>query len=96
MTKKSQNGYIARPLLAPEISVTGNTEEETLARVRIAIAQLHSQSRIVQVEVPDQDDDPWLRYAGLWKDDPDWEQFQKNIEDFRQTVDARAYNSEAG
>lgn len=94
LTKDPQNGYTARPLLAPEISVTGTTEAETLARVRAALAQFHSQSRIVQVEVPDTDDDPWLRYAGMWKDDPDWDEFLADIEQFRREIDANMQNTQ--
>ena len=93
LTKDAQNGYKARPLLAPEISVTGNTEDETLSRVRAALARLQSQGRIVQVEVPDGNDDPWLRYAGMWKDDPDWDEFLDDMEQFRRDIDA---NTQAG
>jgi hypothetical protein len=34
-------------------------------------------------------DDPWLRYAGMWADDPDWDIFQAEVEAFRQAIDAR-------
>ncbi len=35
-------------------------------------------------------DDPWLRYAGMWADDPDWDVFQAEVEAFRQAIDAQA------
>lgn len=34
--------------------------------------------------------DPWLRYAGMWADDPDWDVFQAEVEAFRQAIDAQA------
>lgn len=34
-------------------------------------------------------DDPWLRYAGMWADDPDWDVFQAEMEAFRQAIDAQ-------
>jgi hypothetical protein len=32
-------------------------------------------------------DDPWLRFAGMWKDDPQWDLFQAEIESFRRSMD---------
>lgn len=68
LTKDPQNGYTARPLLAPELTVTGKTEAETLSRVQDALAKLYRQSRIVQVEVPVTADDPRLRDVDTQKD----------------------------
>jgi hypothetical protein len=31
--------------------------------------------------------DPWLRFAGMWKDDPQWNLFQAEIEAFRRSMD---------
>ena len=33
--------------------------------------------------------DPWLRYAGMWADDPDWDIFQAEVEAFRQALDTQ-------
>jgi hypothetical protein len=45
---------------------------------------------MIQTEcTPPEEDDPWLRYAGLWKDDPDWEVFLIEVEAFRQAIDAQ-------
>jgi hypothetical protein len=35
----------------------------------------------------DDGDDPWLRFAGMWKDDPQWDLFQAEIESFRRSMD---------
>jgi hypothetical protein len=53
---------------------------------------LRTSSRIVRLDVPSlpgEEDDPWLRYAGMWTDDPDWDIFQAEVEAFRQTIDAQ-------
>ncbi len=91
VTKEKSHLYKARVLLLPDILVTGNSEEEVLAQVEAAITNLRSNSRIVHLELPSLvgEDDPWLRYAGLWADDPDWDVFQGEIEAFRQTIDAQ-------
>ena len=92
LTKDPLNGYTARSVLIPELIVTGASEAETIERIREALAKVQEQSRIVRVEVPDPEDDPWLRFAGMWKDDPDWEQFQANIKAFRESVDKQPYS----
>jgi hypothetical protein len=35
------------------------------------------------------DDDPMLRFAGMWQDDPNWGQFLADIASYRQAVDAQ-------
>ena len=52
LTKQPTNGYLARPVLMPELVVSGESEEEALERVRAAIAETAAQSRIVQIDVP--------------------------------------------
>ncbi|MCB0104404.1 MAG: hypothetical protein KDE53_00785 [Caldilineaceae bacterium] len=74
LTKDPHNGYTARPLLAPELTVTGETEAETLSRVQTALAKLYSQSRIVQVEVPVTDDNSRLRNFDKREDGPESEE----------------------
>jgi predicted RNase H-like HicB family nuclease len=96
LTKQPNNGYIARPILLPEIVVSGADEEEVLARVREAIAGIYANSRIVRVNVAEPDEttnDPWLRFAGMWADDPNWEQFQAHIEAFRRTIDEQTQSN---
>jgi len=47
------------------------------------------------IDVPssnESSDDPWVQFAGMWQDDPDWEQFQSDIERFRrETVSSGNY-----
>jgi hypothetical protein len=31
---------------------------------------------------------PWLRFAGIWEHDSDWEAFQSAIETYRQEIGA--------
>jgi hypothetical protein len=84
LTKHAHNGYTARPLLWPDIVVSGADKAEVLAAVRSAIVNSLMESTIVQIEVPSipgAPSDPWLIAAGMWSDMPDaqWERFQKSI-----------------
>ena len=89
LTKHPRNGYTARPVLLPEIVVHAEDEGEALNLVSEAIADLQNKSRIVRIEVqqPQEPDDPWLRFAGMWADDPDWERFQAEVAAFRHAID---------
>lgn len=92
VTKEKSQRYTARVLLLPDIVVSGDTEEAVLEQVKTAITDLRSNSRIVHLDVPPfvgEESDPWLRYAGLWADDPDWEIFQTEVEAFRKVMDSQ-------
>ena len=92
VTKTSSKRYTARALLFPDITATGRNEQDVLEQVQAAIANLRIRSRIVRVDVPpipgDVKDDPWLRFAGMWKDDPDWDVFQAEVATFRREMDS--------
>jgi predicted RNase H-like HicB family nuclease len=69
LTKRPGNGYIARPVLWPEVVAAGADEAEALAAIHEALAEFLANSRIVQIEVPGPQEataDPWLRFAGMW------------------------------
>jgi predicted RNase H-like HicB family nuclease len=86
ITKHPNDGYLARALAVPEIAVTGATEAEAIDGLRAALAELHAQSHLVQVDVPLADEagvHPWGRFAGMWATDPDWDAFQQAMADYR-------------
>lgn len=92
LTKHPNDGFIARSLLLPEIVVTGIDEAEVLAQLRTILVQLQQNSRIVQIDVPTPKtdaDNPWLRMAGIFADDPTWEEFQSAITAHRRSLDAQ-------
>ena len=87
--KQGENNYAARPVLWPDSVVHGATEQEALERVRALIRDLLSQTQLVQVEVdiPEQRENPWLAKAGMFKDDPTWCDFLKAMADHRRSLD---------
>ena len=90
LTKQPNSLFTARVLALPEVVVSGADDAEVLARVRAAIAPLHAPSRLVQIEGPplaEISDDPWLRFAGMWAEDPEWDLFQSEIQAFREAID---------
>lgn len=90
LTKERSNGYTARPVLMPELIVSGDSEEEALSRVRTAIANAQTESRIVRIDVPvieNTEENPWLRFGGEWGDDAEWDEFLSAIQSFRDAID---------
>lgn len=90
LTKQPNSLYTARVLSLPDVVVSGADDAEVLARVRAVIAHMHANSRLVQVEAPplaEMPGDPWLRFAGMWEEDPDWDLFQSEIQAFRAAID---------
>ena len=89
LTKESDNHYTARAMLLPDIVVSGTDETRVLDDLRIALANVEANSRTVRLEVPSpkKHRDPWLEFAGIWKDEPDWDLFQAEIEAYRREID---------
>jgi predicted RNase H-like HicB family nuclease len=91
VTRETDNRYIARVLALPNVSAIGESESEALEHLRTAITEIQSRSHIVQLEIPSTgvEDNPWLRFAGMWKHDPSWEEFQAEVEAYRKEIDAK-------
>jgi predicted RNase H-like HicB family nuclease len=89
--RHAENRYTARALALSDVVASGTSEAEAIAALRTVLAQLQAQSHIVQVDLPVPalaNDDPWLRVAGMWADDPTWDVFQQAVADYRTAVDA--------
>ena len=74
--------YEAHVPLVPGLSRTGDTKNETLAKIRKAIAATMSQTELVYLDIPSSAtaaDNPWLATAGLFADD-------KTLEPMRQEI----------
>ena len=92
VTQEANERYTARVLSLPDIVVSGTDERAVLEQVQKALANLHSHSHVVRLDIPDLPGcaaDPWLRVAGMWEHDPDWEEFQRAITAYRRMVDAQ-------
>jgi hypothetical protein len=67
------------------MSAEGMTKDEALEALRRAVQQrLASGAELRTLYVPD---NPWLKSAGIFKDDPTFEEWQQAIADYRRQVD---------
>lgn len=92
LLKQADDDYIARPVLWPDSAAQGKTEKEALERVRALIRDLSSRTQLVrvevEVEVPEQQaNNPWLAKAGMFANDPTWDDFLKEMADYRRQLD---------
>jgi hypothetical protein len=66
----------------------GQSREEAVERLREQAAQRLKAGELFQVSVPGiSDSNPWIKYAGAWKDHPDIDAFLENIAEYRRKVD---------
>jgi len=98
LTRQANNGYLARPVLMPELVVAGKDEQEALALLQQAIVNQVTENRLLRIEVPASEstvNDPWLRFAGEWGDEAEWAQFQADIAANRQLLEQQMQTTEA-
>ncbi len=65
----------------------GGSREEALERLRaLAITRLAG-GELVSVSLPNGDSGhPWMKFAGVWKDHPDFDQFVRNVAEHRRDI----------
>ena len=75
-----------------DITVEGNTAGEVLDSLRFLVARrLQGGGKIVEIDIPDTEthpENPWLASAGVFKDDPLFDEWQANIAEYRRERDA--------
>ncbi len=81
------NGYRARVGEPLAVSAEGATADEALRKLHELInRQLAQGARLVPLDVATEEK-PWMRFAGMFKDDPYFEDWQKAIAEYRRQVD---------
>jgi predicted RNase H-like HicB family nuclease len=93
LLEKHDNVYTATVPALPGCRSQGVTEEEALQNIQAVIAELLSRVTVatVEVEAPPQGLSlhAWARFAGMWKDDPSFDDFLVQIEEDRRARDVR-------
>lgn len=78
--------------LPPFTSVAvGQTSEEAVANIREQLnKEVEAGKRVMMVEVPARQENPWLAMAGWLKDDPLFEDWRAEVEAYRKQCDIDA------
>jgi predicted RNase H-like HicB family nuclease len=83
----ARDGYRAQSREPFALSARGATREEALAKLRAKIEdRLKNGAEVVGLEVGAQPD-PWMAFAGMFKDDPWIEDWKRSVEAYRRKID---------
>jgi hypothetical protein len=81
------NGYRARGAEPFAMTAKGATREEALKKLRAKIeARLKNGTEVLGLDVGSEPN-PWMEFAGMFKDDPWIDDWKKSIEEYRQKID---------
>lgn len=83
-----KNGFLARVLGWSDFVVEGKTKEHALDNVKIELARRLTEGEVVRLEYePKNGSHPWMKFAGMWKDDPMFDEVLEEIKAYRQELD---------
>jgi hypothetical protein len=85
LIKLEPEGKVSATVLGlPEYRATGSDRTSALAALQQLLAENLSQAEIVSIDVAvPQPENPWLKMAGRYKDDPHFDEMLANIEAYR-------------
>ncbi len=67
----------------------GSTREEALSNLRQVLAARLEKAEIVPLELPlTNTENPWVKFAGMFKDDPLFDEFVEDMAAYRREIDA--------
>jgi predicted RNase H-like HicB family nuclease len=86
--KKLDDGYAATVLGWTDCQAVGETREGAIANLRQHLVEQIQQSEVIALEIDNPNyQHPWMPFAGMFTDDPDFEAMQADIAAYRQEVD---------
>lgn len=90
--RKKDNKYIARVRDWPELIIEENTREAAISQIKEQLVEyLSHPPEVVHIDLKTTaETNPWLKFAGMWVDDPTWEDFLAEVEAYRRQVDQAA------
>ncbi len=89
--------YEAKVPTIPGLIISAQNRDYVVAAMRCAVAEARPGSEPVFIDVPrggDAKPNPWLEMAGMFADDPTWDEFIAEIRAARARDDASARDNE--
>jgi predicted RNase H-like HicB family nuclease len=91
-TPKS-GGYRATALGLPNCRAKGATRELALQNIRELLTTRLSHSEIITLKIDSpQSQHPWMQFAGMFQNDPQFEEMQADIQAYRQGIEEEEGN----
>jgi predicted RNase H-like HicB family nuclease len=90
LIENQADGTVKATLLSlPECQGLGNTETEAIEELDKILQVRLGNAKIVTLEIKSpQIENPWMKIAGKYKDDPHFDQMLEYIEEYRRELDA--------
>jgi hypothetical protein len=86
---ETESSVSATVLGLPEYRATGSDRTSALAALQKLLTETLSQAEIVSIDIAvSQPENPWLKMAGRFKDDPHFDEMLADIEAYRRDLDA--------
>lgn len=71
----------------PKLQVTAGNRQLAIDEVKRLLSERLSDAEIVSVSVPSaKDENPWRKFAGVFKDDPDFEAIMRDMRNEREGI----------
>ena len=87
--KVADNGYQATSYVPAHVVTQGRTRQEALDRMCDQLRSRLSSAEVVTLSIPQLGDaHPWKSIAGSWRESPDRAEIERNLQEYRQQVDA--------
>jgi len=88
LIQKQNEEYIAT-VLGLDFKVKGSSRKEALEQLLEQVNIMLKQGEIVQLEIPlPEPEHPWMKFAGMYKDNPLFDEVQDYIKADREQLDA--------
>ncbi len=82
-------GFTATVIGLPDCQATGTTKEEALTSLYERLTERLAKAEIVSIKIePPKAEHPWMKFAGMYKDNPLFDEVQAYIEADRRKLDA--------
>ncbi|AFY84831.1 type II toxin-antitoxin system HicB family antitoxin [Oscillatoria acuminata] len=89
IAEKAEGGYQATVLGWSDCQGSGLTKEEAIANLNQALSTRLETTEIASLQIVNPNaEHPWMKLAGKYKDDPDFDEMLADIEALRQERDA--------
>ena len=87
--KVAENGYQATSYVPAPVVAQGRTRQEALDRLYDQLRDRLSSAEVVTLSIPLRGDEhPWKAIAGSWRESPDRTEIERNLQEYRQQVNA--------
>ena len=87
--QETEGNYQAIVLGLPDSKAQGNTRDEALAKISSILGDRLAKAELIHLEIkPPKPEHPWMKFAGMFKDDPQFDDMLEDIQALRRERDA--------